>query len=91
MYSYSYDSTGNIVDQIDIYHGSDDNWLKETFDSSTGKYTGKSTKYDLTGLLKLEAGIQQDLNKDGYVGDKITKIITSNLMTANNEFKAGPF
>ena len=91
LYSYSYDTTGNIINQIDVYHGSGDKWLKETFNSESGKYTGKSVQYDLTGLLNLESGIKKDLNKDGYVGDKITKIITSNLMNANNEFKAGLF
>ena len=34
----------------------------------------------LTALLKLEAGIQQDLDKDGFTGDKITEIITSNMI-----------
>ena len=82
---------GNIINQIDVYHGSGDKWVKETFNSESGKYTGKSVQYDLTGLLNLESGIKKDLNKDGYVGDKITKIITSNLMTGNNEFKAGLF
>ena len=43
-----------LVDQIDIYHGSGDNWKKDTFDSLTAKYTGKSIEYDLVGLLKLE-------------------------------------
>ena len=81
----------NKVNQIDVYHGSGDKWLKETFNSESGKYTEKSVEYDLTGLLNLESGIKKDLNKDEYVGDKITEIITSNLMTGDGEFKAGLF
>ena len=91
LYSFDYDLNGNQVDQIDIYYGSDNSWVKETFDSSTGKYTGKSFKYDLTGLLKLESGLKKDLNIDGYVGDQITDIITSNMMSSSGEFIAGLF
>ena len=31
------------------------------------------------------------MNKDGLCGDKITEIITSNMMTSNGEFIAGLF
>ena len=53
LYTYDYDSLGNKVDQLDVYYGLGDKWKKETFDSTTGKYTGKSVEYDLTGLLNL--------------------------------------
>ena len=89
MHSHSYDSFGNKVNQIDIYHGSEDKWIKETFDSTTGQYSGKSIEYDPTGLLNLESGINRDLNNDEYVGDKITEIITGNRMTSDGEFIAG--
>ena len=91
MYNNSYDTSGKIIDEIDIFHGSGDNWKKDTFDSLTAKYTGKSIEYDLVGLLKLEAGIQQDLNKDGFTGEKITKIITGNKIASNGEFFPGLF
>ena len=40
LYNFSYDTFGNIVDEIDIYHGSGDKWVKETFNSSTGSILG---------------------------------------------------
>ena len=51
LYNYSYDTFGNIVDEIDIYHGSGDKWLKETFDSSTGKVLGN--QLNMTSLAFL--------------------------------------
>ena len=31
LYSFDYDLNGNQVDQIDIYYGSENSWVKETF------------------------------------------------------------
>ena len=63
-----------VSDQF-VYYGSGNSWTKDSF--TAGVYTG-TTKLNLTELLAEESQYNTDLNKDGNIGDTISKVISNN-------------
>ena len=68
------DGSYQVSDQF-IYYGSGNSWTKDSF--TTGVYTG-TKKLNLTELLAEESQYNTDLNKDGNIGDTISKVISNN-------------
>lgn len=52
-------------------------WLQQRFDVD-GRAVGKSSKVSILNLLKIEVAHGRDLNKDGFVGDFVSKFIDAN-------------
>ena len=70
------DENGLYTNEINIYSGLGQNWLKETFNADTGKLI-KSSKYLLSEVLNDETWLNKDLNNDEFIGDIITNKVAS--------------
>ena len=68
------DENGVFTNEVNIYSGSGNSWLKETFNADTGKLI-KSSNYLISEVLNDETWLNKDLNNDEVIGDIVTNKI----------------
>ena len=115
-YKFKYEPTGastiqvmdhhdhnNSYDEVNVYSGSGQNWLKETFNANTGKLI-KSSSYLESEVLNDESWLNKDLNNDERIGDIVTnkvadykgtkelyEVFSGGLVVDNSGRKAGDY
>ena len=60
------------ISEIDVYSGSGNKWILDTFDATTGSLIS-SDNYLYNQILSDEVLIQKDLTNDGQIGDTIVQ------------------
>ena len=60
------------ISEIDVYSGSGNKWILDTFDATTGSLIS-SDNYLYSQILSDEVLIQKDLTNDGHIGDTMSK------------------